>query len=441
VPAWFTWVGSGSGSGAEFDTLANWVQDGSAATRLPAAGDDLHFMSSLAGGCDDMHGPSGGAYASVNLTGGYASTVTLESGFTTAALVMTAAGAAFSQPGSGTDITVTGEFEWTRGTLNNSGYLSTLTLDGATATITPLTTGGLMTPPTAGTVYLGSNITLENGAVATMGEGTIEVNKRGVQFTTSTGSQFAINPGALGEAIIGALQPALPPEALIMAGTSWTLYAGHFTFGGAVGNAGTVTLMPNTIFAVLGDSDTEEGYVQWGQNSATYLHGSSTLVSPFQPVLIQGGTLATVWADSVSSGTGTIIAPTVTVSGGDIYVCMQQGSHVQFGELIVDGNLEWTGGTYHPYVYSGGVSNDVWRQTTVNSPGSQFTITGGTVAPVYLDLDYGTSSTPHSGDWWKILKAGGGFADGTAPSVDNTTLWSLAIDPDNPPIFWKLVAN
>jgi hypothetical protein len=236
-------------------------------------------------------------------------------------------------------------------------------------------------------------------------------------------------------------QPSLPPAGFIEAGSSWTLIAGIFSFGGAVGNSGTVTLMPNTVFAPVGDAATHEGYVQWGNNSATYLLGGSALVSALQPILIQGGTLATVWADGISSGTATVAAPTVEVSGGDIYVCMQQGLHVNFGELLIDGNLEWSGGTFHPYVYVGGGINDDWRTISPNFAGT-FTISGGTVAPVYLDSDHGTSSSPFSGDLWQVLKAGGGFADNTSPSVNNTTLWRMQIDTEaSPPIYWEMIAN
>ena len=61
VPALFTWVGSGIGSGADFDTQANWTQDGGASTRLPAAGDDLAFISSMSGNANNVHGPASGA--------------------------------------------------------------------------------------------------------------------------------------------------------------------------------------------------------------------------------------------------------------------------------------------------------------------------------------------------------------------------------------------
>jgi hypothetical protein len=179
--------------------------------------------------------------------------------------------------------------------------------------------------------------------------------------------------------------------------------------------------------------------VQWG-GAATYLHGDSVLASLNEPVLIQGGILATVWAPSVSSGNAAIVSPTVKVSGGDIYVSQQQGAHVNFGALFVDGNVEWSGGTFHPHVYADGVTRDVWRAVT-NTYAGTFTITGGTVAPIYLDLDYGTSSFPTSGAKWKVLMADGGFTNNTAPSVDDDPLWMMQIDPGNPPKYWELVAR
>jgi hypothetical protein len=109
--------------------------------------------------------------------------------------------------------------------------------------------------------------------------------------------------------------------------------------------------------------------------------------------------------------------------------------------LLVSGNVKWTGGIFHVYVYGDGMTSDVWRTTNPGGNSGQFDIDAGTIAPIYLDTDYGTSSLPTTGDSWEVLKAGGGFVDNDAPSVEDTVLWSVAIDTDNPPIFWKLIAN
>lgn len=88
-------------------------------------------------------------------------------------------------------------------------------------------------------------------------------------------------------------------------------------------------------------------------------------------------------------------------------------------------------------------TGDRSAEPSVGTPGPQagVAISGGTVAPIYLDSDHGTSSSPTSGDNWQVLKAEGGFVDNTAPSVDNTTLWEMQIDPMDPPKYWKLKAK
>lgn len=183
VPALFTWVGSGFGAGADFDTQTNWTYNGGGtATRLPAAGDDLAFISSMSGNVNNAHGPASGAYNSVSLNGAYRSTITLIGGFTTTSLTLDAAGAAISQPSasggySNTDITVTSSFNWTNGTLNSSAHLSNLILDGATALIAPRAIMDLwnpMNPPIPGTLTTGDNITFVNAAIGTVKDGEID---------------------------------------------------------------------------------------------------------------------------------------------------------------------------------------------------------------------------------------------------------------------------
>jgi hypothetical protein len=433
VPANLAWTNA-MGNGLS-TTAGNWwnLDTGATATSAPAAGDSLFFDGSVSN--NSVYGLIGfglsetvADFASIQFVNNYSGTVNVAPDSSGGLSVgsFTLSSGAIAQPYFNTNLTVLSSFTWTGGTLNSSSNLATVTLSGATGTFAPA--GG-------GTVELGSDITLANGAEATMREGTVDMNKSGIQFITTTGSRFHIDPGTLKQAIFG-LHPL--SFGLAMQGTSWTVDTGIVKFGGAMGNGGTVTLMPDVSLSVLGNTDTHEGYVQWG-GAATYLHGDSVLASLNEPVLIQGGILATVWAPSVGSANATIVSPTVKVSGGDIYAGQQQGLHVNFGVLFVDGNVEWSGGTFHPHVYADGQTRDVWMTVTDHYAGT-FTITGGTIAPIYLDLDYGTSSFPTSGAKWQVLMAQGGFTNNTAPSVDDP-LWMMQIDPMNPPKYWELVAN
>ncbi len=231
-------------------------------------------------------------------------------------------------------------------------------------------------------------------------------------------------------------------KGMVWPGSTWIIESGAgVPIQGTIGNAGTVILEAAAYLQISGDA-TDVAYSQAPISGyappATYLHGNSQMRIPLdKEILIDGGILATVYSDDVVSGNATITTGTLEVNHTDIYVNYGQGTHIHFGELVVWGNMVWNGGTFHPYVYSGG-ANDVWRTTG----GGNFTINGGTIAPIYLDSDYGTSSFPTSGSKWKVLKTGGGgvFVNNVTPSVDNPTLWKLEPDNTAPPIFWELIA-
>jgi hypothetical protein len=207
---------------------------------------------------------------------------------------------------------------------------------------------------------------------------------------------------------------------------------------------GTARLLPGASAEITGNPLnplSTLAYVQvGGGTAATYLHGNSELVTPDMSIAIDTGILATVYDSGVGNANATIRTALLEIRGGDIYIDYQ-GTPYHFGELVVAGNVKWTGGTFHVYVYSDGMTNDVWRTTNPGGNSGRFDIDGGTVAPIYLDSDYGTSSLPTSGTDWEVLKAGGGFVDNDAPSVDDPILWSMEIDTLTPPIFWALVAN
>ena len=426
---------------AEYDVDSNWSLG-----HGPVAGEDVVFTDRVTiidgetisiivpTNCDGMHAPSGGGdFNSVTVTSTFDATITLAGGFTTGGLSL-ASGAidqpAPTSPWDDTDITVTSDFTWTGGTLNSTANLANLTITGSSAT-------ALVAPEGGGTVNLGDNITLEEGAAGTIGGGTIALNKD-VSLITSTGSSLYFNPGALGETILGVYH-FLHGE--ILPGTSWTVAAHKaYEYHGEITNQGTFTILPDSYFTISGVALSDIAYTQGGATSATYLHGSSYLLTgDGKRVLIGGGNAGHRLLIHAGTGTAHIWTDTLEVDGGDIYVNYGTG-HTNFDELLVDGNIWWRGGTFHPYVYAGGAA-DVWRATNPGGNSGNFDIDGGTIAPIYLDSDYGPSSFPHSGDWWQVLKADTGFVDNDAPSLDDTFLWSLQIDPGTPKKYWKLVAN
>ncbi|MCI0701384.1 MAG: hypothetical protein L0241_09920 [Planctomycetia bacterium] len=370
-----------------------------------------------------------GPFTSVQLVNGYPGTVTHTTSLWMNTLVVE--GGALNPSANSKDVTVSQSFTWTGGILNSSSFLSSVTITGSTAT-------ALFAPASGGTVWLGSSISLANGAAGTMEEGTIDLNKAGIEFSTSTGSSLDIAPNSA-PVILGVTQYL---NGIIGSGSSWTVKAdASVAFKGQLTNNGTLALLAGSTATVAGKPMIAVAYSQ-GVGAATDLHGSSTLATAAdKKVILAGGRLATVYDDDVGNANATIRTDLLEVAGTDIYIAYQ-GANYDFGELLVDGDVLWTGGTFHTKVWCDGMTNDVWRTTNASGNGAQFDINAGAIVePIFVDSDYGTSSLPTSGDDWEILKAGGGFADATAPAVSDTGTWEMEIDVVAPPIYWKLIAK
>lgn len=443
MPALYTWTGMVDTDAAN---MSNWmVMQGMIPGQPPPPppglpdGDDELIFGPMAFNSRDCVGLASAtdSFATVRIQSGYNGTVSLGEALTFG--VFDLGSGAIAQPTSGTDLNITGAFTWTGGTLNNSTNAANVTITGATATALFAPTGG-------GTVLLGSNISIENGADATVRDGTIDGNKADLKVETKTSGSLFVEAGAY--ALLGATQFL---QGVIGLGSSWTVGAGaDAQFKGQLTNLGTYTLLPGAKCEVTGKAFDPAGdniaYVQSSATGKTLLHGNSELVTPNNmTVTINIGTLATVYDPGASTGNATIRTKTLVFREGDIYINYGSGSgsHYHFGELVVDGNVKWIGGTFHVYVYSDGTTGDVWRTTNPGGGSGRFDIdVGAVVAPVFVDSDYGTSSDPSSGEDWEVLKAGGGFVDEDAPTNTNPSQWSMVIDDEgNPPIYWRLIVD
>lgn len=390
--------------------------------------------------------------ATLGSLGVYQGSVTLASGGTVGYLPMSSGtltlGApvtanAFSLSGgqvaqaAGANLTVTGfpdlfgdEFTWTGGTLNSTANLANVTITGSDTT-------ALFAPAGGGTIWLGSNLSLENGASGTMRDGAIDLNKDGIEFSTSTGSSFFIDP--ILQAVLGVTQFL---DGKIGAGTTWMVSSDVGSrIKGVLLNEGTLTLFSEAYLEVTGGPLSPVAYAQQTQIGgdapppATFLYGGSQLVTPAdKEVWMSGGILATVYSDG--TGDATITTKTLEVAGGDIYVNYEPGvvtSRYHFSNLVVDGNVWWHGGTFHPYVYTDGTTTDVWGAT------GTFDIDFGTVVPTFVDSDNGTHSIPPPGGSWQILKANDGFVDFDTPNLVGN--WILRPQQSIPPQYWRLIAT
>lgn len=209
MPAAMTWTNAAGNN--DFYTAANWLKDGTLATREPVIGDDVTFDGTVSSAnCTNLGllrvvndpGHGGGQSAagagsatiglhSLRLISGYSGTVTIIAPLQTGTFVLSAAptGSIAQQPtGSiSSDLTVTDTFTWTSGTLNSSANDATVNING----------GGSIAPTNAGTVTLGSTLIFTGTQPApketTIDPGTIAAVRGGIvvgAFATVTARTY-----------------------------------------------------------------------------------------------------------------------------------------------------------------------------------------------------------------------------------------------------------
>jgi hypothetical protein len=268
--------------------------------RYPSYGDDVIFDGTYTS--DDCTLSPIGPYHSLQMVNGYSGTVTHTTLMSLGSLVIEG-GTLTPYSSSSNDITVTQNFTWTGGTINFTSYASTLTVTGSTATAT-------IAPTNGGIVTLGSSISFENGAAATLNNGTIATNKDNLQFSTSTGSSVLMAPTGLGSVVLGVAQFYLHSE--IGSGTSWTIQANADVtmYGQLTNTGGTYTLLSGASVEIttnpLSPFGSDRGYVQvGGATAATYLHGNSRLATDGL-IVMDSGTLATVYDSDAGTVNATI---------------------------------------------------------------------------------------------------------------------------------------
>jgi hypothetical protein len=428
----------------------------------PGALDDVYFVAGYDDDCYGIHAVYGGGgegfgpdppppepdpseFHSVRLLL-YGGTVTTATPFSTMILVMTSG--TIDQPATlpGTNITVTGhdssndlDFKWIGGTINSTNDLSNLIITGSN------TSGQIFED--GETVYLGSNLTLSDGAEVTMKEGTINVNKDEVQFEVNDNCGLIADAGENKEILVAA-SPGLTlgPDLQIKTGAWVEVRSGKYSNDGRAENRGgkfTLTAGTEAFFKGLEFGD---AYLQ--SAGSTFLHAGSILsAGPDRWVTFKGGTLQTVgagtdaatgWATIQLAGTGRL-----SFEGGDLYINSGPGVESfgnDYGTLRVVGDAQWIGGTFHPRVPAehNGWDADRWYVTkhldirpTAGVPPN--------LVPVALS-DENDPMVPTVGFTWKIIEADGGIGkDPFAPSYDEN-LW--AIDPINNPVtIWNLRAK
>jgi adhesin HecA-like repeat protein len=385
--------------------------------------------------CTDLGASASGSsltLAGLHLVNGYSGTVTVVVPLTVGTLEETTG--ILDQPATtlGSNISVTTALLWTGGTLNSTTNLANVTITGAT-------TQALIAPGGGGTVYCGSNISIENGANTMMKAGTIEFTNNNIQFYIGALSNVIADPGT-NQTV--SLTDIYGPTVWLRSDGNMTLNSGGILNAGKMTNAGSFTIKAGTIASFRGVDGDGDAYRQTG--GGTYIYGESMLATGLQKsVAIEGGTLATISDGPPGFGMGdctvNISTQDLDVSGGDIYINFGASAHVSFGTLRVIGSVIWIGGTFHPFV-EGNVNKgqaDMWTARDT------FTI-GGTaaLAPTAIDEEW-IPCMPTSGFQWQLLWAGKGIGPANTFPTYDTGVWGITPQAvaGKPVTIWYLTAK
>ncbi len=460
MPALFTWTDATGDN--QYSDPYNWG-DTAGVLSIPGPGDDILFPNfagangpgGQSGGATGAGGPSGGSadcygmqsnsggpFNSITLTAGYTGTVTVTGPVQTDALYLN--NGTIDQPaGSGSDMTVLGgattndytwwlnpgwnggsDFYWTGGTLNSTSNLANINISGSSTIAT-------IAPTNAGTVTTGDNINLNNGAVATLLAGTVNLaNSANVNIDTT--SSFEVDPGEDNVASVGVALGG-PGNSTQITNKNWLeVRSGTFITRPIYVQGGTFTLKPDTYADVWGEIGGQGGPSYKQTSGVTYLGDGSTLRVE-NSALFTGGKLSTLSSSATQSADATIIG-NVTDTGADVTICDGVLAGHCYGTLFVDGNVNWTGGSYRP-VIDGTMQDgesDLWEAS------GTFTIGGAaTLAPCAIDCA-GNTIFPYESGWtWLVIQGDLGIiAANNTPAIVGP--WVNAQGPGNPPLRWYI---
>jgi hypothetical protein len=420
---------------SDWSHTSNWTNG------VPTAGSAVYFDGNHSNA--DATIPAGAQFAELHFVNNYSGRVTLAGTLTVGKLEMASAGAKLDQPAAGRDITVTSQFVWTGGTLNSTTNLSTVTVTGSTAT-------ALIAPTSGGTVSLGSNISLSDGAVATLREGTITATNSGLTFTINANSGMAADPGQNKETLVAA-SPGLElgPKIEIKAGGWVEVRSGSYSNKGTARNdGGRFTLLTGTR-AVFTDPNLP-AYNQVG--GTTELHRGSTLrveMPNLVPgVSLRGGSLVTVGAGSGADAANIEVtgeSRSVHFRGADVYINSRPGDHGsvhEMGTLRVDADVYWTAGTYYPRVPGehNGWTSDLWHATDSFILGRENDQNRPTLAPIVLSDESTVPFPPTAGDRWLVMSSDVLVRDAGFHLIYPETAWIID-QVDNPVRRWFIRAK
>lgn len=326
------WISDDAGY---WDDPSNWSLN-----REPVPGDNLYFTGSHIG---DMIGfgstePEGEdeylSYASVHVIDDYTGTITLTLPVSLGTLELRSEDAVIDQPlGAESELTVTARFDWTGGTINESGTASTVNISGAVGEVEPLNEGTLTIGSTLNVVF-GAAVEFSLGTLCfAQGDGLYVASAR-VRVNTYVKLDVSGNGSRLitldSDSTYHVVRKDLGQTGL------------HVTQMAIVNNGGDLTIDSGIRMEIAARTAQNPGVSYLQTAGFLTITGGSTLVAPDDAVIAGGWIYAII---NVSS-TRVDIEGNLMVGGG-VYITPQDSYAAQYrGKLRVVGNIDWYDGSY-----------------------------------------------------------------------------------------------
>jgi hypothetical protein len=362
VPATFLWTGAVSTNALDAANWSSMEEPGG----LPGEDDHLHFTGGPVANPGELGGPPspppsspsvncdnlqslGTGFAGVHIEASYTGTVTMGEALTVGAFDL--ANGAISQSASAYDLTVTGTFNWTGGTLNSMPSAAVVYLNGGGAITLP---GGNNTLTTGSTLSFGSS----------GGEKLTTISGGGNLLLNGTGDGIFVNADAKVNKV---LQVGSDNAVKGVDNQLRTLTVATGAHWGYVGQ-GTATLELQVLN--MGGTFLLQGQVNLAIknffNSANVFGYLQTVAAPTSTLEIQNGSVldvsATKGADVsrgkvILVGNPAVAQQVATIKGkfefrggliGFHQTPTEVGGTLVWGQFRVEGDALWAGGIYNP---------------------------------------------------------------------------------------------
>lgn len=402
------------------------------ATSNPTSADNLYFdpmtVPMINTGCQWGGGPN--TVNELHLINGYAGTVQVAQ-ITVGFLEVTAGN--IDQSDASATITVNRQMDWFGGVIDSSpGTPSVLTVTGAT------TVAKIHTRDGSGTavVKTADTIKAEAGAELRFGYGTVQFEAGGGIQITNAKATVVADTGTR-KLVLKNLTPANKPQITLNAGGEYSVTrtavppaAGHhdtdlpLSVNGTGAKLNLAEGIHMTVSGDIGGPVPGFGVGLWQGAGSIWLQTSSALVIP-AGVRLSGGDLVT---DVTADDAQMTIQGNMTNSGAEIKFHDFLGpSH--YGTLMIQGQVNWTGGTYYPDLGLVGTAlkSSYWQST------GTFTVGAAAVWP----NSFGSIGI---GDPFVVLKSGDKIVNGP-PANPPKCHFRPPVLPNDPVTEWVLIRD